>query len=256
MVDERQRAERDQVAGGLVARHEKQEGEVQQVFVGQRGPVDLGGGQHRQHVVPRLGPPGGDELLEVSEELADGDERIHLDLGIGVTGARVRPPAELFPVVGRRTEQLGDHPRRQWCRELLGELVGGAGRDVVEDPVDDLAHLRLEDRHLASGESGVDQLAQLTVPRRIREDQVALLHRVRHHRVGDRDALRRGERVRVGRDVPDVLVLEQRPELGDVVPAHRRGGAQFLVRRVGIADEEVGGVQGKRSGQRGLPRTI
>ena len=125
----------------------------------------------------------------------------------------------------------------------------------AEDPVHDLAHLRLEDRHLPPGESGVDQLAQLTVPRRISEDEVAVLHRVRHHRIGDGDALRGRERVRVGRDVPDVLVLQQRPELRDVVPAHRCSRAQFLVCGVGVADEEVGRVQGERCRQRGLPRS-
>ena len=120
------------------------------------------------------------------------------------------------------------------------------GSDVVEDPVDDLAHLRLEDRHLPPGEPGVDQLAQLTVPRRVGEDEVALLNRVRHHGVGDGDALGRGELVRVGGHVPDVLVLQQRPELGDVVPAHRLVRAQFLVGRVRVAGEEVGGVQRER----------
>ena len=128
------------------------------------------------------------------------------------------------------------------------------GRDVVENSVDDLAHLRLEDGHLPPGEPGVDQLAQLTVPRRVGEDEVALLNRVRHHGVGDRDALGRGELARVCGHIPDVLVLQQRPELGDVVPAHRRVRAQFFVRRVRVARVEVGGVQRECGTQRGLPR--
>ena len=53
VVDEGQRAERDQVAGGLIARHQQQEGEIQQVVVGELLAVDLGAGQDRQHVVSR-----------------------------------------------------------------------------------------------------------------------------------------------------------------------------------------------------------
>ncbi len=179
---------------------------------------------------------------------------VHLDLGIGGPRARIRPPTELLPVVGRGAEQLGDHPGGQGSRELFGELDGGVGSDVVEDPVDDLAHLRLENRHLAPGEAGVDQLAQLTVPRRVGEDQVALLNRVRHHGVGDRDALGRGELVRVRGHVPDVLVLQQRPEVGDVVPAHGFARAQLPVGRVRVAGEEVGRVQRELGTQDGLPR--
>ena len=127
MVDQRQRAERDEVAGGLVARHEQQEGEVQQVFVGEFVAVDLGGGQHRQHVVFAARRARGDELMEVLVQLADGDERVHLDLGVGVAGARVGPRAEPLPVVGRRTEQLGDHPGGQRRGDLFGELDGWTG---------------------------------------------------------------------------------------------------------------------------------
>ncbi len=89
--------------------------------------------KHRQHVVSRLRAPRGDQLLEVLEQLADRHERVHLDLGIGVPGARVGPPPELLPVIGRRTEQLGDHPGRQGRGDLLGEFVGVTGPDVVED---------------------------------------------------------------------------------------------------------------------------
>ena len=44
-------------------------------------------------------------------------------------------------------------------------------------------------------------------------------------------------------DESDVLVLQQRPELRDVVPAHRRGRAQLLVRRVRVTGVEVGRMQ-------------
>ena len=256
VVDEGQRAERDQVARRFVTRDQQEEGEIQQVFVGQLRPVDLGGGEHRQHVVARLGAPRGDQFLKVAEQLTDGDERILFDLGIGVSGARVRPSAEPLPVVGRGAEQFGDHPRRQGRGELFGELVGGPGADIIQDAVDDLADLRLENRHLPPGESGVDQLAELPMPRRIGEDQVSLLHRVRHHGIGNGDALGGGERVRVRRHVPDVFVLEQRPEFRDVVPAHRRSSAQLFVRGIRIADEEVGGMQRERCGHQGLLDTI
>ena len=178
VVDQRQRAQRDQVAGGLVAGHQQQEREVEQVFVGEPVSVDLGVGQHRQQVVARFDAPGGDQLLEVLVELPHGDERVEFDLGVGGSGGRVRPRPELLPVVGRGADQLGDHPGGQRSGDLLGELVHGVGFDAVEDSAHDLADLRLEHGHPPPGEAGVDQLAQLPVPRRVGEDQVALLHRV------------------------------------------------------------------------------
>ena len=62
-------------------------------------------------------------------------------------------------------------------------------------------------------------------------------------RVRDGDALGRGEQRRVARHEADVLVLQQRPEVGDVVPAHRRRRAQLPVRGIRVARVEVGGVQ-------------
>ena len=250
VVDQGQGAQRDEVAGGLVARHQQQEGEVQQIVVGELFAVDLGAGQNRQHVVARVLAPRGDELDEVLVQLADGRERVHLDLGVGDTGTCVGPSTELLPVLGRRTEQLRDHPGGQGSGDPFGELEGGAGFDIVEEPVHDLADLRLQDGNPPPGEAGVDQLAQLPMARRVGEDEVALLHRVlRQDRVGNRDALGRGEQGRVARYVADVLVLQQRPELRDVVPDDGRRGAQFLVGGVRIADEEVRGMQGERGGQ-------
>ena len=48
--------------------------------------------------------------------------------GSAYTGASVGPSSKLFPVIGRRTEQLRDHPGGQWSGDPLGELEGGAGR--------------------------------------------------------------------------------------------------------------------------------
>ena len=208
------RAERDQVAGGLVARDEEQEGEVQQVVVGELGAVDLGGGQDRQHVVfaararraamscwkySNSSPMATNESISISGSafpVHASDQRRNCSQSSG--GA---PSSSAIIRVGRGAAISSAN---SWVEPDV---------DVVEDPVDDLAHLRLEDGHLPPGEAGVDQLAQLPVPRRVGEDEVALLHRVRHHRVGDGDALGRGEHVRVARHVADVLVLQQRPEL-------------------------------------------
>ncbi len=91
----------------------------------------------------------------------------------------------------------------------------------------------------APGEAGVDQLAHLPVPGRVGEDQAPGLHRARHRGVRDGDALGRGERGRAARDEPDVLVFQQRPEAGDVVPTHRRRRAQLAVRGIGVTGIEV-----------------
>src|SRR5581483_8864270 len=198
---------------------------------------------HRQHVVAGEFAARGDELQEILVEFAYRDERVEFDLGVGGPGACVRPSPELLPVRGRCAEQFGDHPGRQRRGHPLGEFDGVAGYHVVQKPVHDLADFRLQDRHAPPGEPGVDQLAELPVPRRVGEDQVALLHRVGQHRVGDRDALRRAEQCGIAGHVADVLVFEQRPELGDVVPAHRRRGSQLLVRRIRVTREKVRGMQ-------------
>ena len=72
--------------------------------------------------------------------------------------------------------------------------------------------------------------------------------------VGDGDAFGGGEFVRIRGHIPDVLVFQQRPELGDVVPAHRRARAQFPIRRIWVARVEVGGVKRECRTQRNLPR--
>ena len=53
MVDECQRAEGDQVAGGLVAGDQQQEREVEQVGIGEPFAVDLRRGQDAEKVVRR-----------------------------------------------------------------------------------------------------------------------------------------------------------------------------------------------------------
>src|SRR3954454_24634075 len=132
--------------------------------------------------------------------------------------------------------------------------MGRPRPEVAQASVDDFTHFWLEDGHLPPGEPRVDQLAQLTVPGRVSEDEVALLNRVRHHGVGDSDALRRRELVRICGNVANVLVFQQGPELRHVVPADRRGRAQLLVRRVWVAREEVRGMQRDRRLHGCLPR--
>ena len=170
----------------------------------------------------RLGDAGRRSAAEVLEQLAEGDKRVHLDLGIGVPGARVRPRRNC-------SQSSGGAPSiSAIIRVGSGAARLSANSTVESDRMSSRIPLTISrtfgssNVNLAAGEAGVDQLAQLTVPRRIGEDQVALLDRVRHRRVGNRDALGRRELVRVPGHEPDVLVLQQRPELRDVVPAHRR----------------------------------
>ena len=84
------------------------------------------------------------------------------------------------------------------------------------------------------------RLAHLPVPRRVGEDEAAGLHRAGQCRVRDGDALGRAEGRRVARHEAHVVVFEQRPEIGDVIPAHRRGRTQLAVCRVRIPGVEVG----------------
>ena len=198
MLDERQRAKRDEVPCGFVTRHKQQECEVQQVFVGQLVPVDLGGGQ-APTACRFAARRDGRRSAAGSTRTA---RRWPRKSPVSISGSAL--PVHASDHLRNCSQSSGGAPSSSAIiRVGSGAASSSANswvdpdRDVVEDSVDDLADLRLEDRHLPPGEPGVDQLAQLTVPRRVGEDEVALLNRVRHHGVGDGDALGRGELVRI-----------------------------------------------------------
>ena len=102
-------------------------------------------------------------------------------LSISMSGSAV--PTAASDHSRKRSQSSGGAPSiSAIIRVGSGEAISsanssGLGRvDVVEDAFDDLAHLRLQQRHLAAGEARVDELAELPVPRRVGEDQVALLN--------------------------------------------------------------------------------
>ena len=88
----------------------------------------------------------------------------------------------------------------------------------------------------APGEAGVDRSAHVPVPSRSVKIRLPSCTS-RHRRVRDGDALGQGVEARLRQlllNEHDVLVLQQHPEVGDVVPARRRRRAQgFTVRGSG-----------------------
>ena len=177
VLDQRQHALGDRVAGGLVAGDREQQ-EVDVVLVlGQRAAVDLGLDELRDDVVARALAPLVGELAAVLEHLQRrrvGERQVAVGLGdlgvdreLGVVLAE-HPVAELdqVAVVGlRRAEHLGEDPHRQLRGDVVDELDLALLQRLVEHPVEELADALGEHAHGARGEVAVDDRPQRVVGR-------------------------------------------------------------------------------------------
>ena len=126
---------------GLGATVEHEERLVHDLAVVERshravGELDLGVRPHRDEVVARLDPPGGERLLRRDGELED---RVHGAFGNlarravgGVLAALVHrdlgPLEALGPEVGLEAEQLADHARREGSGERAHDVALAAAR--------------------------------------------------------------------------------------------------------------------------------
>ena len=94
VAHQRERAARDQVARGLVARDEQRQAEHADLGVGQPLAVDLGLGQDRDEVVLRLAAALLGDLQHVLEQLGHGRGGLLADVAAARLDHRVGPAAE------------------------------------------------------------------------------------------------------------------------------------------------------------------
>ena len=193
--------------------------------------------------------------------------RVHVDLRRGGLAGFVRPVAvlrvveadhrvapieDLVPILGRHAHHLDDHLERQLGGDVGHEVALAARRNLVDDPVRDLAHAVLEPVGYLGREAEVHEAAVLRVAGRVHVEHDG---RVRGGLLlvpiaEDRPAPRVREGLRIERHVPDVAVARERPEPvapAVAVPEERRLAAEHpegLVRRpcgeqVGVREIDV-----------------
>ena len=261
MLDEREHAARDRVARRLVAGHEQQEEEGVEVDLGELLALDLGLEEHAHHVVARAPAVFGGELVRVHVDLRRGGlagfVRPVAVLRVVEADHRVAPIEDLVPILGRHAHHLDDHLERQLGGDVGHEVALAARRNLVDDPVRDLAHAVLEPVGYLGREAEVHEAAVLRVAGRVHVDHQGLVRR--ELLLGpvpeDRTPPRGREGLRVERHVPDVAVTRQGPEPVAVtvtvpVPEERGLAAEELeglVRRAGREEVGVGEVDVRES---------
>ena len=102
----------------------------------------LGCEQCADQVLARIGPPLGDQLVEVLEKLGASFEGAHRDGRVGNGAERdgdlLRRPPEEVPPLGLDTDQFGDDRDRQRVGEVSDYFHLATRSDSVEQLVDDL----------------------------------------------------------------------------------------------------------------------
>ena len=258
ILGQRHQPARDQVAGGLVPRHQQLNQEHRQLRLGQLLAAALRIGsdcrQDRDEVVRRRLPPF----------LGDADQVLpHLDLvrrplllglfdfagddGLG-------PVEEPRPLGSVHPEQLADHQEGERDGEVLHDVERHAALDLVQEPCRFGGHAGLHQAHHRRLEARLHQPPVAGVLRRVG------VHHGRGRLVGradlvDQDPPRRAEARRVGADVRHLGVGRHGPEAAALVvdPAHRRRSPELGVQREGVVVgverrvEKAAGVGGIRA---------
>ena len=221
MLDQAEQAAGDQVPRRLVAGHQQQQEEGGELLRRQAAAVDLGVHQLARQVVARIRHALGGQLVGVHEELGGRDLRrrgIELVLGVVVAEHLVAPVEDPVTILERDADQLDDDPERQLGRDGLDEVALPGPDHVVDQLVADVPHVLLEAPDHAARKAQADQAPEAGVIRRVQVDEQPLLRLVLvlGPVAEDRSALRRGECLRVQRDLEQVAVLGDRPELPPV----------------------------------------
>ena len=246
---EREQAAADRVAGGLVAGFDDELAVRQELHLGERLAVDLGGDELAHDVVARLAPVPLDQLGEIGVHLDAGAAQglpgalaRTAELGIVLADDLVRPSEQQLTVLGGHAEEPRDHrnageARRRAARSRTRSPPAAASAipSSTSSASRSMSSLRAliargVRRRIATRRSGTvtrgiegdDHLDRLA-GRGLRADHQPVLVRVP-------DRLRR--------DVEDVGVLRDRPErlvaLG-FEPRDRRLRAQLRPHVVGVA---------------------
>ncbi len=249
MLDESQQAAGGRVARGLVAGHHQQEIVRQHLELRYRLAIDLAVGDDAGDVVGRVLHPFHHHVGEILEQPQP--RTIHrllrarpgLELGVAAANRLVGPSEELFPILVRNAQQLGDHGERILRRYLGVEVALVAPGHVVEHLARNPLDLRLQRLHLARRKTAAQDRAIVAVFRRIHVEQMAERRRRtalepvlvdKHQQAGTVE-----EQPRLLGNLNDVGVLGDRPKwvgLWVLVPENRFVLAQIrpLAMRIAV----------------------
>ena len=240
MIEQRQEAVGNGVAGGLVARHDEQQEEVLELQFGER-PASGILGEHRGDDVfgrtaePLLADPArvfedGARRRAPERQQAEGlgvlliDDR-HRKLGVGVRDQRVPPLHEFAGVLLGNAQDAAEHPDGQLAGDLLHEVQLAQLEGPVEHAGGELTHRFFAGGDGFSGKAGPDQPAKPGVLGAV----------VLHHRAAggqlvvveflEPDAAGAGEVARRRTGLEDMRVPGERPEAGPVFLLDPAGGS-------------------------------
>ena len=186
MLEERDEAVGDQVAGGLVSGDREQEEEEVDLEPGETLAVDLGLTQHADQVVARVGPLLLGELGRVRVELHRRDRGVLFGdavLGVFAADHAVRPVEQLVAVLLGDAHEVGDDLQWQLGGDVDDEVALTPLGDSVEDLAGAAAHRVLERTDHPGCEALVDEQSVARVQRRIHveHEQALLLERLLGH---------------------------------------------------------------------------
>jgi hypothetical protein len=233
VLGQRLGAQRDRLAGGLVAGHDHQREHVVQLARRQRPVVDLRGGDAREHVVAGalaplgvvgaaqraqlLGPWRAERLVAVLVALAAVGQLADVG-GIGVDQQAVAELDQARQLLVGQPEDLAQHPDRDRRRQLVDEVELPLRQRPVHERHDQRPQPLLVAVHRPGREARGDQAPVAAVLGRVELEEVApRLQDVLGQVLDRRRApdLRR-ERLGVAQHGVHVGVLRHRPEAAPV----------------------------------------
>jgi hypothetical protein len=243
VLHQRERSPRDQVAGGLVPRHEQGEAEAGDLVVAETLAVELGLDEARDQILLGPTPPLARHRRYVCDQLADHLARLGADVAPARLDHVIRPATEGRVVLPGDSQQLGDHEHRHRNRDLFDELDAATRIDRLEALHRDVPDPTLHVLDTAGRKGADHELAMAIVvggihaddrggspARRSRDPGLAATHLEELRAPGGRE-----QTWTLGNEL-DVGVLRHAPESTPLVPMQRILGAQPLEGGVGVSE--------------------
>ena len=234
---------REHLGGGLVARHDHQVREREDLAVVEPLALRLHLEQHREQIVAGPRAARGDHLAEIAADPRERRDALgrHAGVSLFAVHEQIGAAAQLGAVGARHAEHLADHVHRHLARELVDEVEAARTDERIEIGRRKIADALLERGDPTRREALRDQSAQARVPGRIEREERGACGRLRPPRLGiERHAVIVGEERSVPERREHIGVARQRPEVECVVAVDRRVGAQRRVGRVRILVDLIG----------------
>ena len=228
VIEKREQALRDRIAGRLAARQREQHEEEVQLGRAQGGPhavvgFDLDRREQRPDVVLRALALASAELLSVLEHAGlDRDVSLRGEAALGVSAleevaGEFEEPRTVFD---GNAHDVGDHVHRKLVGDILHEVAGSALASSLDDGRRPAACLLFESADHAGGESRADQPALAQVCAAVHADEHLSAHR---RGPGERGPVVCTEALGVAIRGLDVRMPREHPEAGVRSLADARG---------------------------------